>query len=85
MSSEGSGSDTVRLLMDSGAQTETGTEGGGAGEGSRQLLLDPLEDQGCVADENASTQVLTDPRVLENISNIIHISFCCSSAMSEIL
>ena len=28
MSSEGSGSDTVRLLMDSGAQTETGTEGG---------------------------------------------------------
>ena len=26
MSSEGSGSDTVRLLMDSGAQTETGTE-----------------------------------------------------------
>jgi len=33
MSSEGSGSDTVRLLMDSGAQTETGTEGG-AGEAS---------------------------------------------------
>ena len=59
--------------------------GGGAGEGSRQLLLDPLEDQSCVADEDAGTQVLTDPRVLENISNIIHISFCCSSAMSEIL
>ena len=41
--------------------------GGGAGEGSSELLLDPLEDQSRVADEDASSQVLADPRVLEDI------------------
>ena len=47
--------------------------GGGAGEGSAQLLLDPLEDQGGVADEDTGIQVLTDPRVLEisEISELI--------------
>ena len=48
--------------------------GGRAGEGSTQLLLDPLQDQGRVADEDAGIQVLADPRVLE-ISELIFIIF----------
>ena len=46
--------------------------GGGAGEGSAQLLLDPLEDQSVVADEDAGIQVLADPGELE-ISEISEI------------
>ena len=47
--------------------------GGGAGEGPAQLLLDPLEDQSCVADEDPGSQVLADPRVLKisEISGLI--------------
>ena len=62
--------------------------GGGAGEGSTQLLLHPLEDQSRVADEDTGIQVLADPRVLEIsdiTNNIIHISFLSFSAMPEIL
>ena len=46
--------------------------GGGAGEGSTELLLDPLQDQSGVADEDAGIQVLADPRELE-ISEISEI------------
>ena len=48
--------------------------GGRAGEGSTQLLLDPLENQGRVADEDAGIQVLADPCVLE-ISELIFVIY----------